>query len=628
MNDNNDYGRIPHLTQASTLSAISDHAMKSIWDRTPIDFQREAIPRLLMMRCVPYNPQALLLVQGTGGGKSAVAQTVGCVDCGVTVIIVETLALAADQRSKMSSANGIYGPILAYQLDSIKKKELVEKLKKKLLSMKKNDTTTVFLYTSPECLIRQPWRSLMVTLIDRGVMNLVCIDEIHLFVMFGITFRKEFTLLKSTFFRYLLGDNDPRSKYATGLCHDLKVPILLMTATFNNCLLRLLEKMIGVKVLPTNFLWAGREKMARRHICIDVSMTIQSTRYVKKILEATLSGNLHKKAIVYTNTAACLEQLRSDLELWMDMQDNIQGDVLIIQGDLQPEVKFVSAQQFTRHIEDPQTILDRNEYYPRILLATAGCIGAGLDSSDVFSVIRVGFPSGILDMVQELGRCGRGRITASGDHTDNFSLLLSLDDFVYLNQRLYLPAEKKSPSVINILSKTEEIKLQRSNLLELLKMIVLRGGCWHSAIEALIGNPLEPPAIDLTNCGDACPFCCDKIKEFVMPVSRVGMTFFLADVFITNAGCEINPALLVKKLTEFEQVGLVVYGRPRSAKSPPIKYVSVTILQLIASELIQLIFDEEKNACRCALVMVAASPAYLDDAYWTNMYLIETDNLN
>ena len=130
MNDNNDYGRIPHLTQASTLSAISDQAMKSIWDRTPIDFQREAIPRLLMMRCVPYNPQALLLVQGTGGGKSAVAQTVGCVDCGVTVIIVETLALAADQRSKMSSANGIYGPILAYQLDSIKKKELVEKLKK------------------------------------------------------------------------------------------------------------------------------------------------------------------------------------------------------------------------------------------------------------------------------------------------------------------------------------------------------------------------------------------------------------------------------------------------------------------------------------------------------------------
>ena len=40
--------------------------------------------------------------------------------------------------------------------------------------MGNNDNTTVFVYTSLECLMRQPWRSIMVTLIDRGVMNLVC----------------------------------------------------------------------------------------------------------------------------------------------------------------------------------------------------------------------------------------------------------------------------------------------------------------------------------------------------------------------------------------------------------------------------------------------------------------------
>ena len=40
--------------------------------------------------------EALLLVQGTGAGKYAVAQTVGTVDCGVTIVIEETLALAAD----------------------------------------------------------------------------------------------------------------------------------------------------------------------------------------------------------------------------------------------------------------------------------------------------------------------------------------------------------------------------------------------------------------------------------------------------------------------------------------------------------------------------------------------------
>ena len=85
-----------------------------------------------MMPCAPYTPQALIIIQGTGGGKSAVVQTVGCVDCGVTLIIVETLALATDQRSKIMSANRFYGPVLAYQLDSITRKDLVTKLQSKL----------------------------------------------------------------------------------------------------------------------------------------------------------------------------------------------------------------------------------------------------------------------------------------------------------------------------------------------------------------------------------------------------------------------------------------------------------------------------------------------------------------
>ena len=94
-------------------------------------------PRLLMMRCTPNIPQALLLIQGTGGGKSAVAQTVGVVDCGVTLVIEELLAVATDQKTKVKSASNAYGPVLAYQLDSIKNPVLVDKLKTKLLQMKK-----------------------------------------------------------------------------------------------------------------------------------------------------------------------------------------------------------------------------------------------------------------------------------------------------------------------------------------------------------------------------------------------------------------------------------------------------------------------------------------------------------
>lgn len=89
--------------------------------------------------------------------------------------------------------------MLAYQLDSIKKANLIKKLDEKLSNMKKGTNTSVFLYASPECLMRQPWRSLLIKLINNGVLKLVCVDEIHLFVMFGVIFRKSFVNLKESF---------------------------------------------------------------------------------------------------------------------------------------------------------------------------------------------------------------------------------------------------------------------------------------------------------------------------------------------------------------------------------------------------------------------------------------------
>ena len=144
------------LPLPSTLYDIADHAMRKIWNCTPYDFQRETIPRLLMMRCTPNIPQALLLIQGTGSGKSAVVQTVGVVDCGVTLVVEELLAVATDQKSKVRSASNAYSPVLAYQLDSLKNPLLVNKLQSKLLAMNKTSNCTLFLYSSPECLMRQP----------------------------------------------------------------------------------------------------------------------------------------------------------------------------------------------------------------------------------------------------------------------------------------------------------------------------------------------------------------------------------------------------------------------------------------------------------------------------------------
>ena len=125
--------------------------------------------------------------------------------------------------------------------------------------------------------------------------------------------------------------------------------------------------------------------------------------------------------------------MQAKIELWLDMNDDIKGDALVINGGLKLEVKFASAERFTRVIDNPEELLNNNLFFPRILLATAGSIDAGLDSPDVFSVCQAGFPTSIFEIAQELGQCGRGQSNVDGRVTDNFHLFSLLDDFKAIN---------------------------------------------------------------------------------------------------------------------------------------------------------------------------------------------------
>ena len=107
------------------------------------------------------------------------------------------------------------------------------------------------------------------------------------------------------------------------------------------------------------------------------------------------------------------------------------------------------------------------------------------------------------------------------------------------------------------------------------------------------------------------------MSEYIMPVIVGGLSCFLADTFINNASGSLSPDMLVNKLTQYLDVGRVVYNRPRSPKAPGGKFVMVTVLQLIASRLIELQFADKTYECTCRLVVIGASPAYLDDTNWS-----------
>jgi len=178
-------------------------------------------------------------------------------------------------------------------------------------------------------------------------------------------------------------------------------------------------------------------------------------------------------------------------------------------------------------------------------------------------------------------------------------------------------------SITLLLTNQQEIKMQRDNLLQVLKMIILKGGCLHDQIEKIIGNPREPPPTSIQKCIHSCLIRLGTIDKFIMPVSRKGLCTFLAKVLINNTSASLTPSLLEDKFKKYANLGTTVYSHPRSSKAPPSKYISVTVLQLIAREIISMNFDASARDCSFRLVIVDEIPAYLTDAVWLNMFNIE-----
>ena len=233
-------------------SSIAKEAMEQVWGRTPNRFQIAIIPTILQMLTKDLSPEVLLLVQPTGSGKSAVPQTASVVTNGVSIIIEPTLALSSDQASKFDTASKDYrGLVYSYQLDLYKKDDERQLLSNNILSVmckqKSQDIqlgiVSFVLFTSPEALVLPTWMTFVEDLIKLEMLNLICIDEVHLFIEFGLSFRKDFLSLREKLFNKIIVHNTTPSNDTTVTGTVLKMPFLCMTATCNLELLHLLQKM-------------------------------------------------------------------------------------------------------------------------------------------------------------------------------------------------------------------------------------------------------------------------------------------------------------------------------------------------------------------------------------------------
>ena len=310
-------------------SSIAKEAMEEVWGRSPNRFQIEIIPTILQMLTNDLRPEALLLVQPTGSGKSTVPQTASVVTNGVSIIIEPTLALSSDQASKFEKASKDFGGLVySYQLDLYKKEDERQRLSTDILSVmhdKKAQDTQIgiesfVLFTSPEALVLPVWMRLVDELINIEMLNLICIDEVHLFIEFGLSFRKDFLSLRDNLFNKIQQRNTSTNESfnsTSGHGTILKLPFLCMTATCNTQLLHLLQAMTKITFSHRHLHWSKVSEFKKRHISISFKYTNQYKRYCKEYLKLYLKNKITSKAIVCGNVAKRLIGLEDDVRMWM-----------------------------------------------------------------------------------------------------------------------------------------------------------------------------------------------------------------------------------------------------------------------------------------------------------------------
>ena len=239
-------------------------------------------------------------------------------------------------------------------------------------------------------------------------------------------------------------------------------------------------------------------------------------------------------------------------------------------------------------------------------------------------------PSSKIEWVQEMGRCGRVDGEDITRH-DEYMLVLQLENYVYLNERLFIEKEKGEVKD-DLTSEERELeknaickrrKQDKKALMEVIEMICLLRSCWHRHLEHTCANPNDPEEVLLNtaNCDLACPNCDGSLYKLLVPVLRKGMRGFLTKCFIEIQD-ELTPIQLAKKLYVYPNVGKVVFNRPKSLKAESLSHCKMIIMELLAAKLIYLsIKVESKPRAICKLHIEDDVPYYLIQNSWEKVLL-------
>ena len=261
------------MAEGALTEAAATNCMKEAFGKSPYDWQISVISHLLLMTWEsPGNaPAPVFFVAPTGGGKSLTRDSFAASQGGVSWCVCPLLALGADQEFKINqhSQNGD-GCILAIHLDEYKGDAAQRDLCGRLQRLTARSRSTLIILSSPQAITNRHFHSLFLHFVKNNLLRLFSVDEVQLFVQFGLRFRSEFFAMKLKVFRHLL----------LGAGGATRCPVLFMTATADQTILQQTELLTGLTFAPPNLLWPPADLLLVRRCNFKVRYEFRSHDYL------------------------------------------------------------------------------------------------------------------------------------------------------------------------------------------------------------------------------------------------------------------------------------------------------------------------------------------------------------
>ena len=385
----------PYEPPVDELSHLISQCSADVWATPDLRPMQQKIIRLMID---PAQPNAVLAVYRTGLGKSHVIRMLGVLDRGICMVFIPLLTLSADVMAKFQSACEDFGNVRTYHLDELVDSDpaVHDEVLHLCMGLKPSTDTTIFVFLSPQHLCKhQSACNVFLGCGSKGTLRTVVMDEVHLHVAHGLSFREECRQLKDIFFKPLFHPQDD---------DVFKPRLLCLTATMPMYLYPGLEFLMTVPFRRHNAIQRdSMENFLQTNIhmsCFVVGVSAFVKVGLNKVATHLDESDLTSKVAVFCNSKHAVTHLSTNLERKLDAKDN-DSLCITIHGGLEKYEKFWRIRLFNG---------SDGEYYSessfRVLVST-NAANVGIDNNHINLIVRMGLPRDLMTYFQERGRGAR-----------------------------------------------------------------------------------------------------------------------------------------------------------------------------------------------------------------------------